>query len=79
MEGLIIPQRLKEIAEDLGLNTINFVKTDKKLGNIFSLCLTDDTGEYLPIGLPILYSVKGSSIIELPDFVADEILSNIKE
>lgn len=72
-----IPKQLKEIAEELGCNTINFVTTTSD-GDIYSLAATDSSGNYLPIGLPILYAVKGSSITELPDFVSGEILSNIK-
>lgn len=72
-----IPTKLKEIAEELGCNTINFVTTTSD-GDIYSIAATDPSGEYLPIGVPILYAVKGSSITELPDFVAGEILSNIK-
>lgn len=72
-----IPQQLKSIAADLGCNTINFVTTAKE-GDIYSIAATDPSGEYLPIGLPILYSVKGSFIQELPAFRVEEILSNIK-
>lgn len=72
-----IPTKLKEIAEELGCNTINFVTTTSD-GDIYSLAATDPSGEYLPIGVPILYAVKGSSITELTESVAFEISSNIK-
>lgn len=71
-----IPDTLKHIAADLGCNTINFVTTAKE-GDIYSLCATDEKGEYMDIGLPILYAVRGSFIQELPDFRVNEILSTL--
>lgn len=73
-----IPTKLKEIAEDLGCNTINFVTTTTE-GDIYSLAETDSSGNYLPIGQPILYAVKGSTISEVPESRVPDILSNIKE
>lgn len=74
----IIPERLKDIASELGCNVINYVTTTTE-GDIFSLAATDSNGEYLPIGMPMLYAVRGSAIEELPPTRTDEILSNIKE
>lgn len=73
-----IPTELKQIAEDLGCNSINYVTTTKD-GEIYSLASVDDKGNYIPIGLPILYAVKGSSINEIDQDRAEEILSTIKE
>lgn len=73
-----IPDELKSIAKDLGCNVINYVTTTKE-GEVFSLAATDDYGNYLPIGLPMLYAVKGSLVIPIDEDRADEILSNIKE
>lgn len=78
MASVIIPQALKDIASDLGCNVINYVTTTKD-GEIFSLAATDESGNYLPIGLPMLFAVKGDIITELSDNIADKILSNVKE
>ena len=73
-----IPTKLKDVASELGCNVINYVTTTKE-GEVFSLAATDSNGDYLPIGQPMLYAVKGSMVEELPPFQADEILSNIKD
>lgn len=73
-----IPDELFEIAKEYSCNTINYVTTTKEEGDVFSLCSTDDNGNYLPIGLPILYSVKGSTIKAIDEILALKILSKIE-
>lgn len=73
----LIPAELKHISTELGCNTINFVTTAKE-GDIFSLASTDEKGNYLPIGLPIMYAVSGSIIQELSQKRIDQILSTLK-
>lgn len=71
-----IPQELRDIARDLGCNVIDYVTTTKE-GDIYSLAVTDETGQYLPIGLPILYAVLGSLVTEIDQGRAIDILSKL--
>ena len=72
----LIPQELRDIARDLGCNVIDYVTTTAE-GDIYSLAAVDETGEYLPIGLPILYAVRGSVVLEIDSDRAFEILSMV--
>lgn len=79
MKEQMIPKELLTISKDLGMNSITFVKTNKEYGNIFSLSMNDNQGNPLPIGLPILYSVKGSIIKEIDTDDVLKILQTIKD
>lgn len=72
-----IPQELRDIARSLGCNTIDYVTTTKEEGDIYSLAATNEAGEYLDAGLPILYAVRGSLIQDISESRANEILSNL--
>jgi len=64
-----IPKELEDIASGLGCNEIKYIKTTKSEGDIYSLASIDpSTGEYDPIGQPLLYAVKFSLVYELPPF-----------
>ena len=71
-----IPQELRDIARNLGCNVIDYVTTTKE-GDIYSLAMTDETGQYQPIGLPILYAVRGSLVTEIDQDRAIDILSKL--
>lgn len=71
-----IPQELMDIARDLGCNVIDYVTTTAE-GDIYSLAAVDETGEYLPIGLPMLYAVHGTLVTEIDQDRAIDILSKL--
>lgn len=73
-----IPDKLRSIAKDMGMNTINFVITSKE-GEVFSLGLVDQQGKVVPTGLPLLYAFNGTSVVRLSFDRAFEILSELSD